>query len=576
MTLRMNSEARAIYNAIRGEIAKRLVLAGSREFLERFEPTNDRDEILKRQSYFRENIPRADPTLRELIAKVKPIRFRRDFLHDRILIVDPNEVENAERLGLCEVSTRLEDGEGYAIVLSTVGYGIDVELNPAQIAPELYVMPLWENLETLRALSRIAELTGRESVAPRILEALRELEPVMKKRELLENLEEIVTAKEKELNEKVSEKLERFSLTLSGRELLNFLGELKSGNYEAIFRHFGEIEGEILDLINEAERELGEKFGLPFELFSREELYPISVPPEKVEALREELEKELKVELYLKSREVLEKIRPLLQKLRGEISAVYELDFLRAVREFTEGFTFPEIAESGIAFLNGRHLFIENPQPVSYVVGKKPEEFSVPKADFIRDERVVILTGANSGGKTSLLELTTQITLLAHMGLPVPAEKAWVEPLDEIFFFRRKRSVYGAGTFETALRSFVRALKGSGRKLILIDEFEAITEPGAAVKIIGELLKVAHEKGFHVVIVSHLGEDLKKELPFARVDGIEAKGLDENLNLIVDRQPVFGRLGRSTPELIVERLARKARGAEKEIYERVLRKFREN
>ncbi|MDI3474603.1 MAG: mismatch repair protein MutS2 [Thermococcaceae archaeon] len=576
MTLRMNSEARAIYNAIRGEIAKRLVLAGSREFLERFEPTNDRDEILKRRSYFRENLPRADPALKELIAKVKPIRFRRDFLHDRILIVDPNEVENAERLGLCEVSTRPEDGEGYAIVLSTVGYGIDVELNPAQIAPELYVMPLWENLETLRALSRIAELTGRESVAPRILEALRELEPVMKKRELLENLEEIVTAKEKELNEKVSEKLERFSLTLSGRELLNFLGELKSGNYEAIFRHFGEIESEILDLINEAERELGEKFGLPFELFSREELYPISVPPEKVEALREELEKELKVELYLKSREVLEKIRPLLQKLRGEISAVYELDFLRAVREFTEGFTFPEIAESGIAFLNGRHLFIENPQPVSYVVGKKPEEFSVPKADFIRDERVVILTGANSGGKTSLLELTTQITLLAHMGLPVPAEKAWVEPLDEIFFFRRKRSVYGAGTFETALRSFVRALKGSGRKLILIDEFEAITEPGAAVKIIGELLKVAHEKGFHVVIVSHLGEDLKKELPFARVDGIEAKGLDENLNLIVDRQPVFGRLGRSTPELIVERLARKARGAEKEIYERVLRKFREN
>lgn len=194
----------------------------------------------------------------------------------------------------------------------------------------------------------------------------------------------------------------------------------------------------------------------------------------------------------------------------------------------------------------------------------------------MRGENVVILTGANSGGKTSLLELITQVSILAHMGFPVPAERARVGVLDELFFFRRKRSVYGAGAFETALRSFVRSLRGKGNKLILIDEFEAITEPGAAVKIIGELLKVAHEKGFHVVIVSHLGEDLKKELPFARVDGIEAKGLDENLNLIVDRQPVFGRLGRSTPELIVERLARKARGAEKEIYERVLRKFRES
>lgn len=186
-----------------------------------------------------------------------------------------------------------------------------------------------------------------------------------------------------------------------------------------------------------------------------------------------------------------------------------------------------------------------------------------PRCGEREGENVVILTGANSGGKTSLLELITQVSILAHMGFPVPAERARVGVLDELFFFRRKRSVYGAGAFETALRSFVRSLRGKGNKLILIDEFEAITEPGAAVKIIGELLKVAHEKGFHVVIVSHLGEDLKKELPFARVDGIEAKGLDENLNLIVDRQPVFGRLGRSTPELIVERLARKARGRKK-------------
>ena len=87
-------------------------------------------------------------------------------------------------------------------------------------------------------------------------------------------------------------------------------------------------------------------------------------------------------------------------------------------------------------------------------------------------------------------------------------------------------------------------------------------------------MKIAHEKGFYVVIVSHLGEDLMKILPFARVDGIEAKGLDEHLNLIVDRQPKFGVLGKSTPELIVQRLYHKKRGKEKEIFERVLGAFR--
>jgi len=436
------------------------------------------------------------------------------------------------------------------------------------------VLPLWRNRETLEALVEIGKLTGKASVASRILNGLEKLGGVMEKMKLLEGLEELIAEKERGLNEEIEEKLEKFSLTLSGRELLNFLSQLKAGNYEAIFRHFGEVEGEIIDLINEAEKELSESLGITIELFSREELYPVTVPPERVELLRNELERELTVELYLRSREILEEIMPLLPKLKGELERVHELDFLLAVKEFTADFTFPELWEGGLAFINGRHIFIETPQPVSYVVGKRPEGFNVSVSENVQDERIVILTGANSGGKTSLLELITQVEVLFHMGFPVPAERAWVEPLDELFFFRRKRSAYGAGAFETALRSFVRALKGSGRKLILIDEFEAITEPGAAVKIIGELLKIAHEKGFYVVIVSHLGEDLRKELPFARVDGIEARGLDERLNLIVDRQPVFGKLGRSTPELIVERLSKKARGKDREIYQRILRAFK--
>ncbi|WP_457751430.1 endonuclease MutS2 [Thermococcus sp.] len=575
MNLKLNPEARAIHRAILEEIRGRLVLPESASILERFEPTNDVEELKRRQSYFREGLPRVGKELREHISRVKGIKFRRDFLHDRILIVDEGELKAAERLGLCEVSTNPEDAEGYPLVLSTIGYGIEVELTPSQIAPELYVMPLWENRETLKALAEIGRLTGNESVASKILEALGGIEGVMEKRELLDGLEELIAEKEGELNRRISEKLEKFSLTLSGKELLEFLGELKAGNYEAIFRHFGDVEGEILDMINEAERELTERLGVVVELFSREELYPVKMPPEGVELLREELEREVKVEAYLRSREIAEKILPLIQPLRRELERVHELDFLLAVRDFSGDFSFPEHRKGGVAFIGGRHLFIRDPQPVSYVVGKVPEGFAVPGAEDIRGENVVILTGANSGGKTSLLELITQITILAHMGLPVPAEKAWVEPLDELFFFRRKRSAYGAGAFETALRSFVRALRGEGRKLILIDEFEAITEPGAAVKIIGEFLKIAYEKGLYVVIVSHLGEDLKKELPFARVDGIEAKGLDENLNLIVDRQPIFGKLGRSTPELIVESLARKKRGKEREIFERILRAFRE-
>ncbi len=574
MKLKLNPEAKAVWRAIREEIRRRTILPESSSLLDSFEPTSNPDEIMRRQTYFKECLPRIDEGIGKYIARVKPIRFRKDYLHDRVLIVDESELEKARSLGLCEVSTEPVDPSEYPLVLSTVGYGIDVELSPSQIAPELYVLPLWENRETLKALVKIGESLGKRSVAEAILVELSSLEEIMARQKVLDSLDELVAEKERELNEKVSEKLERFSLTLTGKDLVSFLSELRAGNYEAIFRHFGGIEGEILELINEAEEELAKRLGITVELFSREEIYPIRALPERIEALYRELERELKVELYLKSRKILERIAPLLPELKKELESVKELDFLRAVKEFTRGFSFPELWRGGIAFLNGRHLFIENPQPVSYVVGEKPPEFNVPSSENVAGERVVILTGANSGGKTSLLELITQIEVLFHMGFPVPAERAWLEPLDEVFFFKRKRSVYGAGAFETALRSFVRALRGYGRKLILIDEFEAITEPGAAVKIIGELLKIAYEKGFYVVIVSHLGEDLKKELPFARVDGIEARGLDERLNLIVDRQPRFGKIGRSTPELIVERLARKKRGPEREIFERVLKAFR--
>ena len=72
----------------------------------------------------------------------------------------------------------------------------------------------------------------------------------------------------------------------------------------------------------------------------------------------------------------------------------------------------------------------------------------------------------------------------------------------------------------------------------------------------------------------HRGEGIA-ELGKVRIDGIEAKGLDDDLNLIVERQPSFCTIGRSTPELIVEKLFRKANGDEKRVYEAMLRRIKE-
>jgi DNA mismatch repair protein MutS2 len=62
------------------------------------------------------------------------------------------------------------------------------------------------------------------------------------------------------------------------------------------------------------------------------------------------------------------------------------------------------------------------------------------------------------------------------------------------------------------------------------------------------------------VFVTHLADDLEPLPDEARVDGIFAEGLDDELELDVDYQPRFGTVGRSTPEFIVSRLIARSDG----------------
>ena len=62
-----------------------------------------------------------------------------------------------------------------------------------------------------------------------------------------------------------------------------------------------------------------------------------------------------------------------------------------------------------------------------------------------------------------------------------------------------------------------------------------------------------------------------KKMEFtARVDGIEAKGLDEELELIVDRVPRIGIPARSTPELILKRLEARSVGTKSKVFKSIL------
>ncbi|MGQ3413575.1 MutS-related protein [Natrinema sp. LN54] len=219
--------------------------------------------------------------------------------------------------------------------------------------------------------------------------------------------------------------------------------------------------------------------------------------------------------------------------------------------------------DAAVSVVNARNLTLaahdgESVQPVTYGLGEHGVT-SVPDGvgSVPGDQRVAVLTGANSGGKTTLLETLCQVVLLATMGLPVPADRAEVTPVDSLVFHRRHAS-FNAGVLESTLKSIVPPLSTGGRTLMLVDEFEAITEPGSAADLLHGLVTLSVDREALGVFVTHLADDLEPLPPEARVDGIFAEGLNPDLELLVDYQPRFDTVGRSTPEFIVSRLVANA------------------
>ncbi len=247
------------------------------------------------------------------------------------------------------------------------------------------------------------------------------------------------------------------------------------------------------------------------------------------------------------------------------VEAVRDVALFLSLARFATAYdlTRPRIVDDrdAVAVAGARSLSLsaagEDVQPVTYALGEHGLDDDGTWTVAPSGDRVTVLTGANSGGKTTLLETLCETVLLAHMGVPVPAERAEVSPLDAIVFHRRHAS-FNAGVLESTLRTIVPPLVEGGRTLMLVDEFEAITEPGSAADLLHGLVTLSVDREALGAFVTHLAEDLEPLPDAARVDGIFAEGLDENLELAVDYQPRFGTLGRSTPEFIVSRLVAEA------------------
>lgn len=125
--------------------------------------------------------------------------------------------------------------------------------------------------------------------------------------------------------------------------------------------------------------------------------------------------------------ELLDKLGIYLTDLQKTINAIAELDVLTcfAERATTLNLTCPLLSKNpGIHIKEGRHLVIEQSLDTPFIANN---------CHLTTEQRLLIITGPNMGGKSTYMRQTALICLLAMIGCFVPAKSATIGPIDRIF-----------------------------------------------------------------------------------------------------------------------------------------------
>jgi DNA mismatch repair protein MutS len=177
-------------------------------------------------------------------------------------------------------------------------------------------------------------------------------------------------------------------------------------------------------------------------------------------------ERALAREKYLYER-LLEKLHPPLPKLQACAAALAELDVLQNFAERANSLHYypPEFSQKeGISIVGGRHPVVEAVQETPFM----PNDVTLDK-----QQRMLIITGPNMGGKSVLMRQTALIVLMAHIGSFVPADRAVIGVIDGIFtrIGASDDLAGGRSTFMVEMTETANILHNATRNsLVLMDE----------------------------------------------------------------------------------------------------------
>ena len=604
--------ARELYRDALALVQERTVTDYAARRLETLYPSAVPSRIEEVRAFATDAMARApDEAVLGALEDVEPLETPGDVrVRDRCLATSDAETYARAQEAVPEVSVELVDdarklselARGYATVIALDEAFAGVELDgdvrvepnalddPAEVVPERVLTFFARNRDRLRAAARVhrhaaldppCDLDTLDDALGRLDDdgTVRGDDELDRLGTAVDDLDAAVSTAESVANDRLREAIEERDVTIEGSDLLSLVE--RGAGVDSLLQR--ELADEYADAVAAARDHLVDALGLTDteaiarRAFPDEPTFPVEHDENVIGRLREELTAARDRRATRLKRELASDLADARADATELVDAALDLDVELAIARFADDFecTMPELGGDGISIEGGRSPLLDvafdEVEPVDYEV-----------------TGVTLLSGVNSGGKTSTLDLVALVAILAHMGLPVPAEHARVERTAELHYQAKTQGTLDAGAFESTLREFGGLVTGvdggSGDqdaasevhtgKLVLVDELESITEPGASAKIVAGILEALHERGATAIFVSHLAREIRDTADFpVQVDGIQAVGLEDG-ELRVNRSPVKDQLARSTPELIVEKLADGDGGDdERDFYGRLLAKF---
>ncbi|HQX54940.1 MAG TPA: Smr/MutS family protein [Pyrinomonadaceae bacterium] len=217
-----------------------------------------------------------------------------------------------------------------------------------------------------------------------------------------------------------------------------------------------------------------------------------------------------------------EELREQLPAVELAVEAVAELDFIKAKVEFARKFraVVPEITgDKTLDLTDARHPLLSAPPALAggQNINELPStrspvyagdsDWIVPNSFTLTDGRpVMIISGANAGGKTVVLKTAGLLSLMAISGLPVPASEA------RIPFYRSVLADIGdhqslaanLSTFSSHMSNIASMIgECEPPSLVLLDEAGTGTDPEEGSALGVAIVDHFRQKGAQVIASTH-------------------------------------------------------------------------